>query len=86
MDICLDDKFVYLSNDYLTDVNGGSLWGIVSGVFETAAGVFGIVGGIALLGIPEPTTVTKFAGVAAIVAGGAVVLSGLATIGSNIKH
>ena len=73
-----------LNPEMLFDIDGGTFWGVVNGVFTCIAGGAGVVGGIALLAAPEPTGVTKVAGVAAIVVGGATFIGGIATIANNI--
>ncbi|PYG89042.1 hypothetical protein LY28_00863 [Ruminiclostridium sufflavum DSM 19573] len=57
-------------------IDGGTFWGKVS----SAAAV---VAGVALVLVPEPTTATKFAGGAAIVAGVAAIGGGVASFAMN---
>ena len=68
----------------LFDVEGGTVWGVVNGVFTTISGVAGVVCGAALLVAPEPTGLSKVAAVSAIIVGVATAIGGIATVANNI--
>lgn len=84
MELCINNMFTELNEYSLYQIDGGTFWGVVSGVAEVIAGVAEVVGGVALLLVPEPTMTTKIAGVSAIIVGGATIGGGIATIASNI--
>ncbi len=80
MELCINSSFIELNDYALVDIDGGSIWGVISGVATVVAGVAVVIGGAALLGVPEPTGVTKFAGVTTIIAGVGTILGGAVTI------
>ena len=82
MEICIN-SFIELDDSSLSQVDGGTFWGWVSGAATVVVGVAAVVGGIALLGVPEPTTLTKCAGVGGIAVGLATIGAGLATCANN---
>lgn len=77
MEIGINNSFCRLTDYELYAIDGGTFWGVVGGVAT-------IVGGIALCGVPEPTTLTKFAGGACIGGGIAAIGAGIATIANNV--
>ncbi|MDQ2085161.1 hypothetical protein RBH29_01760 [Herbivorax sp. ANBcel31] len=84
MELSISNNFIELKEDTLTQINAGSVWGVVGGVATVVAGAATVVGGVAMLCIPEPTTATKFAGAGMIATGAAFVGGGVAQIGMNI--
>jgi hypothetical protein len=84
MELSISNNFIELNEDTLTQINAGSVWGVVSGVATVVGGVATVVGGVAMLCIPEPTMVTKCVGVSGIVSGVALIGAGAANIGMNI--
>lgn len=84
MELCIDKNFTLLTDISLTEIDGGTFWGVVGGVATVIAGGATVVAGVVLLAIPEPTTLTKYAGYGAIVTGCAAVTGGLATIANNL--
>ena len=69
MDCVLNRNFYEMNVAELEMIEGGSFWGVV--------------GGVALLVAPDPTTVTKFAGGSAIALGVGSVIGGVVQIASN---
>jgi len=84
MDCALNSNFFEMNAVELELLDGGTFWGVVGGALTVVAGAAEVVGGVALLTVPEPTGVTKFAGGAAIVTGASTVIGGIVQIGSNI--
>jgi|LSQX01.1.fsa_nt_gb hypothetical protein len=83
MELCCEYNFTELGENSLCLIEGGTFWGVVSGVAEVIAGAAAVVGGAALFVVPEPTTLTKIAGVGSIAVGVAGIGSGIATISNN---
>lgn len=79
----INTSFDVLQFEDLYDIDGGTFWGKVGGAASVVAGAASCVGGAVLLGVPEPTLVTKAAGWGAISVGATAVIGGLATIASN---
>ena len=64
------NAFSSLAYDELMDINAGGLFSkICSTVACVFIGVGGVVGGVCLMAVPEPTTATKVGGWAAITVG-----------------
>lgn len=84
MKIGINNSFCRLTDYELYAIDGGTFWGVVGGVATIVGGISSIVGGIALCGVPEPTTLTKFAGGACIGGGIAAIGAGIATIANNV--
>lgn len=77
MELYINNDFELLNSLSLSEINGGTFWGVVGGVATVIGGVATVVGGVVMLGLPDPTLVTKYGGYAAIVTGGAAVIGGI---------
>lgn len=67
MELSMNNGFCELSMYEMEQLDGGRNW--LSTIAGTIAGGAAIVGGVAGLCIPEPTTATKVVGYSAIVGG-----------------
>ena len=85
MQYCLCEGFNELNKDFLMDIDGGTFWGMVSGVASVVAGAAEVAGGVVLICVPDPTTATKFGGAGAIATGVATISGGAVTIAQNRK-
>ncbi|MCR4943909.1 MAG: hypothetical protein K5986_05550 [Clostridium sp.] len=77
MELYINNSFLEINELSLEEINAGTFWGAVGGVAAT-------VGGVALLGTPESTGLTKVAGYSAVSAGITTTIGGIATIANNI--
>lgn len=84
MEMIINSSFNELDEFNLIEIDGGTFWGAVGGVFMCIGGAASVVGGVALCLVPEPTTATKWAGGAMIAGGAAGFLAGCATVASNV--
>lgn len=84
MDLYIDNSFIQLNDFCLMGVDGGTFWGVVGGVGTVICGAGAVVGGAGLLAVPDPTTLTKWGGYAAVTSGIGTMAGGCASIGMNI--
>ncbi len=84
MGCVLNSNFCEMNTAEIELLDGGTFWGVVGGGLTVTAGAAEVVGGVALLGAPEPTGITKYAGGAAIVTEAATVTGGIVQIAANI--
>lgn len=67
MEMVLNNGFCGLSMEEMQVIDGGRNW--IATIAGTVAGTAAIVGGVAGLCLPEPTTASKVVGYSAIVGG-----------------
>jgi hypothetical protein len=84
MELCQSDILFELNSNDLSEIDGGTFWGAVSGGLTVVSGVAGVVAGAGLCATPEPTGLSKFAGVSTIVVSVGLICSGASTIASNV--
>ncbi|WP_310601579.1 hypothetical protein [Anaerosporobacter sp.] len=80
MELSVNNQFMNLSLDELILIDGGTFWGVVSGVAGVVCGVAEVIGGVIVC-----ATASKIGGGVAIVKGVATVGGGISVIVSNVK-
>ena len=85
MELSFSNLFIEIPFDELIDTQGGGdPWGVAAGAFSCVGGAGMVVSGVALWLVPEPSTVTKWAGSASIIVGLGAIGGGIAAIKQNL--